>query len=594
MFFRGALAKLSRCALVFAALLSGFSLAGAEKPAPRRPLPGVGYARFLDIFSPLRTEHAALSPDGKLLAYSYREGTELSVVVVDVDRPKIALTRVRVGNDRLSTQMMRKVPGDETARLLFLGWCGPRRVAIKTNSVAVFGLPSSSLESTTWISAPGFLLAFDADGGNARLLATPRDFAVSVHGSPLLPRKFEMVGTDPEQADAVLIELPKVERGGSSPRETRQVDTVTGKIRLISDTDAARKRAALQDRKQTAEVGFRSALTELRSAIPLHDIDVQGSDTAGNRFLTRVQSNSNPGSFHVFDRAAQRSYDFVRCAPSVDTTRIAQSIPFECRGANGAVIHGTLTLPRQARLRPFPLLVTYAPPNSSNELQRYRFKPELLAFAEMGFAVLQLEDIGVPRASRSNPNPKVEDAHLANISVALEAAAERFPLSRKTVGWFSDYTTADFAFRLLLREPERFRAGIVMEPRVPEDWRAPRPAKGVDRHDAPPLLVFASRASPRQIAATLRPAHTASRAYLVAREYAADYRRGGASSDFETLSDAFDLGLPQARAAVFVQMENFLNVALYRYVVELGPLREIEDAPTDSPAPAPIRLVPAP
>ena len=94
-------------------LLAGSVFAAPENPAsksappapttataPAAPQEQVLHApepgRFKTLFQPFRTDRAALSPDGKYLAYSVRDGEVLSIVVIDIDldteMPPIAQT----------------------------------------------------------------------------------------------------------------------------------------------------------------------------------------------------------------------------------------------------------------------------------------------------------------------------------------------------------------------------------------------------------------------------------------------------------------------------------------------------------------------
>ncbi len=132
------------------------------------PEPG----RFAELFRRFRTEHAALAPDGRHLAYSVREGEDLFVVIIDLDQPTSIKARVKVVDDNAATPMMalnqrEKTPG----RILWLRWVTPNRVVVETNTVHT----RTTGAAGNWASWSGAILGFDANGANARQLASPED-----------------------------------------------------------------------------------------------------------------------------------------------------------------------------------------------------------------------------------------------------------------------------------------------------------------------------------------------------------------------------------------------------------------------------------
>ena len=161
------------------------SLAGlAQSPAsPSEPLPelrpndltvveipAVGTAapgRFYDLFRPFRTEAAALSPDGKRIAYSVREGSDLYVLTVEIDTPSKVLAKILAGSTRTSTPFLEPYIREKTpARIRWMGWATDNRLVIETNASLVIGLGAT---------ASGGIFAINADGTEPRTLVTPRD-----------------------------------------------------------------------------------------------------------------------------------------------------------------------------------------------------------------------------------------------------------------------------------------------------------------------------------------------------------------------------------------------------------------------------------
>jgi pimeloyl-ACP methyl ester carboxylesterase len=140
--------------------------------------------RFNNFFEPLRTDQAALSPDGRFLAFSIREDDKLYVVTADLDHPDAARANVLVADDESSTPAQIAHQYEKTpARILWMAWVTPTRLVLQTNRVTDTAVGSPP----RWISTSGVVLAFDVDGRNAGVLVSPKDLADSQFELPKLP-----------------------------------------------------------------------------------------------------------------------------------------------------------------------------------------------------------------------------------------------------------------------------------------------------------------------------------------------------------------------------------------------------------------------
>ena len=185
-------------------------------------IPPVGTAspdRFLDLFRPFRTEASALSPDGKRLAYSVRDGDSLYVVTLDVDAPTRALAKILVGTTHNSTPFLEPHISEPTpARIRWMGWATPDRLIIETNTTFVSGEGAGEVRSTS-----GGIYAINADGSQPRTLVTPRDVAIrtldfeSMRGQddPLAEFRIFTPDQDPEEEKRKRISGDPLLPGGS-------------------------------------------------------------------------------------------------------------------------------------------------------------------------------------------------------------------------------------------------------------------------------------------------------------------------------------------------------------------------------------------
>jgi len=157
---------------------------GRETPLPPPPIPDSG--RFIRYFAPFRTEQAAISPDGRYLAFSIREEERLYVITTDLDHPDSAAAKVLVADSETSTPMLSANQFERTPpQIRWMRWISPRRIVVETNrvtevAVADDGPYGSAQDLNQWKSVVGSVLAFDFNGGNARVIITPKDLQEEV------------------------------------------------------------------------------------------------------------------------------------------------------------------------------------------------------------------------------------------------------------------------------------------------------------------------------------------------------------------------------------------------------------------------------
>lgn len=164
--------------------LQGWALPSSFAERARRSLPADAPERLDDIFRPTQTEHATLSPDGQYVAYSYREGEQLSVVVVDATNPATVKSKVVVATDTTSTPLWGDTWQKTPAAIRWMMWVTPNRLVVETNRNFVFLKKSESGPGASpngFNNVPGEIVAFDADGSNAQVLVTPQKVSESAY-----------------------------------------------------------------------------------------------------------------------------------------------------------------------------------------------------------------------------------------------------------------------------------------------------------------------------------------------------------------------------------------------------------------------------
>ncbi len=265
-------------------------------------LPG-GNHRFEDLFAPLRTNLATLSPDGKLLAYPARSGPMMCVLVVPVENPGKVLTKIEVLNDEDATPMMGDSSERTPAEIEWLRWATPNRLVVQSNAQPALN------SGNRWYSLPGVITAYDANGAHKKILVTPRDVALNqIVSDPPAPT-FAGQPTpdqDPDEPPAVTDgDLPD----NSLPPSTHAVATKARRPRAIDlvpgDPNALYVRA---EDAATRETVARSELFKLNLSngeltSVIEEIDPAGYamllDRQGRRAIT-VPTTTQVSFPHVF------------------------------------------------------------------------------------------------------------------------------------------------------------------------------------------------------------------------------------------------------------------------------------------------------
>ncbi|MGC4074102.1 MAG: prolyl oligopeptidase family serine peptidase [Nibricoccus sp.] len=174
---RSALPRPSKAALAMIALLMFFAHGPDSSKAATDPMPAPGAVgtaapeRFFDIFLPYRTDSAAISPDGKLLAYSIRENDDLFVVTLEIDNPSKVRAKIKVGTAATSTPKLIHDIGEKVPPAIrWIGWATSNRLVVETNANL-----ATQTAGNDWTNTSGAIFAVNADGTNPRTIVTPRD-----------------------------------------------------------------------------------------------------------------------------------------------------------------------------------------------------------------------------------------------------------------------------------------------------------------------------------------------------------------------------------------------------------------------------------
>lgn len=334
--------------------------------------------------------------------------------------------------------------------------------------------------------------------------------------------------------------------------------------------------------------------TLLEQSLPGSSIEIFDWDRQGTRFLASVRGPSEPGRFVLFDLPAHKLTEFARKAPWLDEAIKTKALFFTVGVKSGVDVRCQLTLPRNQKIKTVPVIVVC--PSEPWERLNVEFQPEIQALANMGFAVLQVSARGAwgyGVRQREAIRNGYDDAQVADLVDVVDQISQSFAVDPKRVGLVGSGHGAYVALRAMELHPDRFRCGVAVEPQIDlakwmaaEDWTARQistqlvrsyyglgatPATAALAPSAAlitkPLLIFSYPGAD----GTWRRG-----AYLTAKAFAHDVRRAEVEVDFEPLDEYFAAGLPKAKAAVYAQIEDFLNAHVYDFTVQIGESVEVK------------------
>jgi pimeloyl-ACP methyl ester carboxylesterase len=268
--------------------------------------------------------------------------------------------------------------------------------------------------------------------------------------------------------------------------------------------------------------------------------------------------------------------------------------PFEFDTPAGVHLRGVLTLPRQSRTSPPPLVVY------CRDLPGRRTRPgvnrEVQALSGMGFAVAQVDYRGVAGLGARHRD-------------AAKAAFDRIPIEdvRATVAWLAAQQWINpkrvalvgqgfggfIALRAVQLHSKEFRCAVsINAPTDPARWVREAPIAGGRSFPSMDLELrraffdgdhaqLAASAVTRQLELLVNPV------FLIQDVDKRDLwesqgtrlrdalARRGAQSEYLEVSNDFTRGEPEARAKVFARIGGFLNEHIYDFGVNVGEAKEV-------------------
>jgi dipeptidyl aminopeptidase/acylaminoacyl peptidase len=585
------------------------------------------------LFRPPLGEMMALSPDGQRVAYTAQPRADLSIVLMPLDNPRMKRT-VNVDTNRETGSGAEQPP----AQLRFLRWATASRLVFAP-AERVVPLPEVPAGNGRFLPNPDGptivspIMVVEADRGQrgtlvdaaqftetpaearrtlADFLRTPKELQAT-RNEPIRWRMphLDIVGFLPRDREQLIIQT----RGGYSMPMQHMVDIRTGSVSEFGANWPAppgepqvfdwyrlkvvgERRPAARPTTTWHDEELRRVQRELDTKFPRRAVEILDWSETRARVLFRVTGGSDPGRIFVFQRPEDLVLEILRRMPWLPATRLNDTRFFEFTAPGGVRLSGYVTWPGRPRVAPPPLLVVF--PSGFPGRAQPAFDAEAQVFADLGFVVARLnhrsvggvraEDLGALRSAVDRVS--VDDAQAAIDWIAARNPDRQFDRRRVVAlgRGFGGY----LAVRALQLQPAVFRCGIAIDaPLEPGPWlRAPEaagvaPAARAVR-DVPAALIDHDGADwkklsvPDQAEALTNPVLLlvepgrsspidVSTAVLRARLQAL-----GRTVDSLELEPGFAAALPRSRAAVYRKIEEFFNLHLHDYAVNIGPAKEVK------------------
>jgi dipeptidyl aminopeptidase/acylaminoacyl peptidase len=332
----------------------------------------------------------------------------------------------------------------------------------------------------------------------------------------------------------------------------------------------------------------------IESKLPNRTAEILEWSDNRTRFLVRATSAGEPGRYYVFDRSENLLFDFLRRAPWLRPADLHAGRPFSFDTAAGVHLTGFLTYPRRPRIDPTPLIV-YFPSGFPGQLPT-EFDREAQALAEMGVLVVRVNlrgSGGQGLKHRNAINAGIDTVPIEDVQAAVEWVIAHHKIDRKRIATVGEGFGGYLALRAVELKPAIFRCAVAINaPCDLEAWLRVwlTDDDSIDFKQRVRLAFFRKSAVPLSELSVIRQADRLTRPVLLMvnpepgdrdeitrqnDQFRRVLQRMGRTVEFAEIGKDFERGLPAARAKAFRQIEEFFNLNLYNYKVDVGQSKEV-------------------
>lgn len=375
---------------------------------------------------------------------------------------------------------------------LGLDRAGRPRLGIETGSGLRVDYKWLSPDSGRWTNLP----VPPGSGAGASFTLTPetffaeraiplgfdRDPAVLIYATNFGRDTYGVFGLDLRTGLGSTLRLSHPERDLVSP------DARPGDEHLVIDRHKNQLAGVRAPGSRPFTVWIDAELAEVQASLdsqfPRRTVELADWDAARKRVLVRVSGGAEPGRIYEYQRETGLAVELTRATRAVAAHEWNDTRYIEFAGPGESRLSGFLTLPRNPRLTPPPLIIWLAPGLPARAHPEYDAQAQVLA--DMGFMVFRVNQRGVAGMGRRHLEALRADPDAATAEDALAAInwiAARHGIDRKRVVVWGEGVAGYFALRATQTLPEVFRCAVVFDPVTNlQAWLRPiaeHPAEGM-------------------------------------------------------------------------------------------------------------------
>lgn len=204
---------------------------------------------------------------------------------------------------------------------------------------------------------------------------------------------------------------------------------------------------------------------KIESQAPAHVVSILEWSDAREAVLALLFSRSHRGTYYLYHKATGKLTRVMSLVSDSPTVMRTTTRPWAVKRPDGTTLSGLLTLPEKPAVTPAPVVV-FLQKEHWRSLAHY-FQAEVMALAQMGFAVLEVGHRGASGMGLAHWHAgrgRTDEVVAEDVLAALDALPKNSIINPSKVAIMGEGFGGYLTLRLLQLQPERFACGVALEP----------------------------------------------------------------------------------------------------------------------------------